>query len=115
MVLVDLQLPKLDGFDLLRWIRRQDTLRHVPLVVFASSHLDRDVAAAYEFGANSYVRKPLQLAEYDAALELLTRYWCTMNRAARPRCRDDGWSIDERETMIFGRGAASCEPASGKN
>lgn len=73
LVLLDLKMPKMDGFDVLRW--RQQTARGhlLPVVVFSSSTLDRDISKAYQLGANSYVIKPMRYEVLDGMVQALLR------------------------------------------
>lgn len=71
LVLLDLNLPRRSGLEVLRWIREQRTLQSLPVVIFTSSSQHRDIAAAYELGANGYLVKPSgadQLIELAVAL-----------------------------------------------
>lgn len=70
LVLLDLKLPRRDGFEVLRWIRAQPGLRRLPVVVLTSSREAADVNRAYDEGANSYLVKPVA---FDALLELVRR------------------------------------------
>ncbi len=70
LVLLDLKLPRRDGFEVLRWIRAQPGLRRLPVVVLTSSRETADVNRAYDEGANSYLVKPVA---FDALLELVRR------------------------------------------
>ena len=83
LILLDVNLPKLSGLDLLRLIRIQPRTKYVPVVVFTSSVQERDLEAAYGRGANSYVRKPVDFGEFSAALQAVATYWLTLNH--RPR------------------------------
>src|SRR5438477_7510693 len=58
LLLLDLKMPRVDGFQVLEWIRQQPLLRRLPVVVLTNSDLAEDVNRAFDFGANSYLRKP---------------------------------------------------------
>jgi two-component system response regulator len=79
LVLLDLKLPKIDGLEVLRRIRGDARTRLLPVVVFTSSREQRDVAQAYDFGANSYVCKPIDGAEFSSAVIQLSQYWTLIN------------------------------------
>ena len=79
LVLLDLKLPKLDGLDVLRHVRADARLRRLPVVVLTSSSEESDIAAAYELGANSYVRKPVDFTEFSQVVAVLGQYWLTIN------------------------------------
>jgi CheY-like chemotaxis protein len=83
LVLLDLRLPRLDGFSVLREIKSAPALRHLPVVILTSSSSDRDVEQAYAEHANSYLVKP---HDYERLVTLLGRtrdYWLVRNRAPR--------------------------------
>ncbi|MFB6251619.1 MAG: response regulator [Halobellus sp.] len=75
LVLSDLNMPKIDGFDILAQIKSSDELRAIPVVIFSGSTLKKDIARAYELGANAYVSKPADVDEYLLTLEALSDFW----------------------------------------
>ena len=79
LVLLDLSLPKMDGFEVLQRIRRSARTRVLPTVVLTSSDVPEDVARAYALGANSYVRKPVEYGLYAEHLQNLGQYWSRIN------------------------------------
>lgn len=82
LILLDLKMPRLSGFDVLDWLRQHESLRRVPVVVLSSSNHDADVKRAYDLGANSYLVKPVG---FDALVELIKAinlYWLTLNQKA---------------------------------
>ena len=79
LVILDLKIPKLGGFDVLARIRADDRTRHVPVVIFSSSDVPEDVVRAYDLGANSYVRKPVEFDRYADAVGRVGRYWLEVN------------------------------------
>jgi CheY-like chemotaxis protein len=83
LVLLDLKLPKRSGLEVLEWLRTQEGLKRIPVVMLTSSQQDRDVNAAYDGGVNSYLVKPV---EFDGLLQMLKTvnlYWLMLNE--RPR------------------------------
>lgn len=79
IVLLDLGLPKISGLEVLKRIRDDERTRLVPTVILTSSDEDRDKIASYNFGANSYVKKPVNFSRYTAAVEQLGAYWGLLN------------------------------------
>ena len=80
LVLLDLKMPGTDGFEVLQWIRNEQQLKRLLVVVLTSSHLQADVDRAYELGANSYLVKPV---DFEAMVHLVQRfesYWTEINR-----------------------------------
>ena len=80
VVLLDLKMPKMDGFDVLRWLQGQPELRRLIVTVLSSSDESKDVNLAYDLGANSYVVKPGSLNGYANIVEKLRDYWLEVNR-----------------------------------
>ena len=79
MMLLDLKMPRLSGFDVLDFVRRQPELRRLPVVIFSSSDDPKDIKRAYEAGANSYLCKPHSSDDLSALLKALGEYWCKFN------------------------------------
>ncbi|MBA3393326.1 MAG: response regulator [Deltaproteobacteria bacterium] len=79
LLIVDLNLPRMGGLELLRQVRADSRFRHLPVVILTSSIADADVAASYELGANSYVRKPVDYDEFVLAARKLGEYWLDIN------------------------------------
>jgi len=79
VVLLDLKLPKIDGLDVLRRLRSDERTRCLPVVVLTSSNEEQDVIESYDLGANSFVRKPVDFAEFIDAARQLGLYWLVLN------------------------------------
>jgi DNA-binding response OmpR family regulator len=81
LVLLDLKLPKLDGLQVLKRVRAEPRTQLLPIVVLTSSDEDRDVIEGYRLGANSYIRKPVDFAQFSEAVGQLGLYWLVLNQA----------------------------------
>ncbi|WP_035054038.1 response regulator [Andreprevotia chitinilytica] len=85
VVLLDLNLPLLDGIDVLKAVRADTEIRHLPVVILTSSNEDKDRLAAYDHHANSYVRKPIDYDRFVAAATELGLYWLVLNEPSPKR------------------------------
>jgi CheY-like chemotaxis protein len=81
LVLLDLKLPKIDGLGVLRRIRADERTRRLPVVVLTSSREEQDVAASYDLGVNSYIRKPVDFLRFAEAVQQVGLYWLLLNEA----------------------------------
>ena len=75
LILLDLNMPRVDGREVLRIIKRDEDLRLIPVVVLTTSSDARDVLSCYRAGANTYVTKPLDFEEFLGAVMTIVRYW----------------------------------------
>jgi len=83
LILLDLKLPRIDGLELLRRIRSDPRTRSACVVIFTSSGEERDIHRAYEYHANSFVRKPVAFESFSRTVDQLARYWLLLNE---PEC-----------------------------
>jgi two-component system response regulator len=83
VVLLDLKLPKVNGLEVLRAIKADERTRAIPVVMVTSSRQDPDIKTAYEYGANSYVVKPLDFNVFAEAMSQLGLYWLLVNTAPK--------------------------------
>jgi len=81
LILLDLKLTGMDGFEVLRWIRQQPTLRTIRVVVLTSSNAIRDVNQAYQLGANSFLVKPVDFEDFVRVTQALQGYWLWSDKA----------------------------------
>jgi two-component system response regulator len=87
LVLLDLNLPKLDGLEVLRRLRSDPRTRHIPVVALTSSRESQDVLRAYQLGANGYVRKPIDFDEFRECARAILAHWIRLNVLPPPVSR----------------------------
>ena len=85
VTLLDLNLPRISGLEVLRRIRADERTKHLPVVILTSSKEEEDIARGYELGANAYVRKPVDFAEFVQAAQTLGLFWLLLNEPAPAR------------------------------
>lgn len=86
VVLLDLDLPGMNGLEVLRRVRADARTRHLPVVVLTSSEEEEDVLHSYSLGANGFVRKPMDFSKLVQAVKALGLYWFVLNEAPSARC-----------------------------
>ncbi|MBS7634181.1 response regulator [Candidatus Bathyarchaeota archaeon] len=79
LILLDLKMPRVDGFEVLKELKKDETLKVLPVIVFTSSERSEDVELAYKLGCNSYVVKPVKFDEFIKVIEEIKRYWLEMS------------------------------------
>jgi two-component system, response regulator len=82
LILLDLQLPKVDGLEVLRRIRADERTQNIPIVVLTSSKLQEDVLDSYRGGANAFVRKPVNFRDFATAMNAVGMFWLSLNEVA---------------------------------
>lgn len=80
VVLLDLKLPKVNGLEVLKRLRADHRTKRLPVVILTSSDEQEDMLNGYEFGCNSYVRKPVEFGEFSEAVSTLGLYWLLLNQ-----------------------------------
>lgn len=79
VILLDKKLPKVDGHEVLREVRADETLRRIPVVMLTSSREERDLLKSYDLGVNAYVVKPVEFDDFMAAINDLGVFWAVLN------------------------------------
>jgi CheY-like chemotaxis protein len=79
VTLLDLKLPKIDGFEVLKRVRSNERTKLIPVVILTSSKEDDDLINGYSLGANSYIRKPVDYEQFTEAIRELGLYWILIN------------------------------------
>ncbi len=85
LILLDLKLPKIDGLQVVRQVKETEATRLIPIVVLTTSDENTDICRSYQYGANSYVRKPVDFNRFQEAIRQISRYWLQLNEAPRAR------------------------------
>ena len=82
LLLLDLKMPRVTGFDVLKWIRAEKSLASLRVVVLTSSGRIRDINMAYELGANSFLTKPVNFTDFTNTIQVVLNYW--LERSKQP-------------------------------
>lgn len=83
LVLLDLNLPKVHGREVLKKMKESSVLKHIPVIVLTTSEAQSDVNESYRLGANVYVKKPMSFGDYKEIFHLIYEFWC--KKAALPK------------------------------
>lgn len=84
VILLDINMPKVNGLEVLDQLKRHPVYRRIPVVVLTSSREDRDLAAAYDLGVNSYIEKPVSFNKFMEVADQIELYWCVTNQRGLP-------------------------------
>jgi len=79
VILLDINLPKVNGLEVLQQLKAHERYRRIPVVVLTSSREDRDLRTAYDLGVNSYIEKPVSFSKFIEVAEHIELYWCVFN------------------------------------
>jgi len=88
MVLLDLKLPKMDGLEVLREVKADATLQHLPVIMLTSSREESDLVESYRLGVNAYVVKPVDFSQFIEAVRSIGAFWALLNEL--PAARSPG-------------------------
>jgi len=88
-ILLDLNMPVLNGIEVLKIFHKDKELRKLPVIVFTSSMQETDIQTCYALGANAYVLKPMSLSEFDATIKSISEFWGDVNVRASVRQKHD--------------------------
>lgn len=80
LIILDLKLPKLDGLDVLKRLRSEPATKFLPVIILTSSQDEEDIMRSYSLGANAYVRKPVDYAQFVEAAKTLGLFWLILNQ-----------------------------------
>jgi CheY-like chemotaxis protein len=84
LVVLDLKLPKVDGLEVLRTIKRDVRTQAIPVTILTSSNEDRDLVDSYKLGVNSYIQKPVDFNQFRETVKQLGLYWLVVNQPQPP-------------------------------
>jgi len=82
LVLLDLMIPKVSGFEVLELIRANKHTMYIPVVVFSSSSVDADILKAYQLGANAFIIKPIDFKSYSDLMKSVSQFWINCNKTS---------------------------------
>lgn len=80
VVILDLNMPKINGAEVLQKIRSQESTRRIPVVVLTSSREDSDLRKCYDLGVNSYIVKPVEFTDFTRTISQIGQYWLELNQ-----------------------------------
>ena len=84
LILLDLNLPRKDGREVLQEIKQTDALRHIPVVILTTSQAEQDVLQSYRLGASAFITKPVEIDRFFQVVHSLEQFWLDVVRLARP-------------------------------
>jgi two-component system, chemotaxis family, response regulator Rcp1 len=84
LILLDLNLPRKDGREVLAEVKKDETLRHIPIVILTTSQAEQDILQSYRLGANAFVTKPVEIDHFFEVVRSMEHFWLEVARLARP-------------------------------
>jgi len=115
LILLDLKMPKVDGFEVLRWIRTQPELSGMRVVVLSSSESIRDVNLAYALGANSFLVKPADFNDYVELSGFINDYWFVLSKTPQVSRSGGHWEMQPRNKDVLLREKKSGQYYAGRS
>lgn len=79
-VILDLKMPKVDGFDVLQQLKSDEKLKDLPVIILTSSQETEDIEKCYKFGANAYVIKPIEYKDFQRVVKVIGDFWSSINK-----------------------------------
>ncbi len=79
LILLDINMPKKNGFEVLKTIKEDEKLKHIPTIMLTTSKNEEEIIKSYNYGANSYITKPVSFKEFINIIKELHLYWCVTN------------------------------------
>jgi CheY-like chemotaxis protein len=101
LILLDLKMPKLDGFEVLKWLRSQHQLARIRVVVLTCSDNIQDVNRAYALGANSFLVKPQNLNRYVELSKFINDYWFVLSKSPKVSRNGASWPASRKKTVLL--------------
>lgn len=80
LILIDLKMPKVDGIEVLRKIRSDDRVKHIPVIILTTSKEEQDVINAYNLNVNAYMLKPVEFNDFAEAMKAMGMFWVLLNQ-----------------------------------
>ncbi len=80
VILLDIKMPKMNGIEVLKFIREDPKFKFIPVIMVTSSHEERDLVESYKLGANSYVVKPVDIVQFIDAIKVMGQFWAVINQ-----------------------------------
>ena len=84
LILLDLNLPRKDGREVLQEIKQDDALRHIPVVILSTSQAEQDILRSYRLGANAFITKPVEIDQFFEVVRSLEQFWLAVAKLTRP-------------------------------